>query len=558
MTIDSIIYEVDTNKPIEINLDKIVKGRALIQANSGGGKSYITRKFLEETNDKIQQIIIDPEGEFATLREKYDYLLVGKDGADIQIDVRHAELLARKLMETGNSAILDLYEMSPFERIRFVKVFCDALVNLPKKLWHPCLVIIDEIHTFAPESSKGRSESLEAVASLASRGRKRGYALIGATQKLSKFHKDVAAELNTKFTGRCTLDIDQKRAAQELGMKDHTQLRNLDFEFFLFGPGIDGIKKVKSYPVKTTHEDIGSSNVIKLGNPTKIKNMMSDFAELPQEAENQLKSTEDLKRKIEELTNDLRKANHIAPPPDQNLINKAYEQGFAKASQISQSNFNTKLGEIKLIFGESIKNVIEFPTKLDSLLSVKDSQIPLGELPKSLIKPVEISKKSVVIPDNSFTSSEFGKCEIEILSALKQLGGKSNKIQIGVVAGYSNRSGGFGNALSRLKTNQYVIQEGSALLLSDLGKIEAKHSNGHVKTHEDLMSFWTNKVGKCPAAILTVLATRGSFTKDYLGQQTGYSHNSGGFNNALSKIKNLGLAIKKDDGSYILSEDMWP
>jgi len=239
LKLDKIIYNVETKKPIVLDLDEIVKGRALFQANSRGGKSYLLRKFLEESNGKIQQIVIDPEGEFSTLREKYDYLLVGKDNADIQIDIRHAELLAKKLLETRADAILDLYEMSPFERIRFVKVFLDALVNLPKRLWHPCLIIIDEIHVFAPESSKGRSESLEAVSNLASRGGKRGYALIGATQKLSKFHKDVASELNTKFTGRCTLDIDQKRAAAELGLKNYRQLRDLKHEFFVYGPEID-------------------------------------------------------------------------------------------------------------------------------------------------------------------------------------------------------------------------------------------------------------------------------------------------------------------------------
>ena len=101
MKLNTIIYNVETNKPVSIDLDDIVKGRALFQANSGGGKSYLLRKFLEESNGKIQQIIIDPEGEFSTLREKYDYLLVGKDNADIQIDINHAELLAKRLMETG-------------------------------------------------------------------------------------------------------------------------------------------------------------------------------------------------------------------------------------------------------------------------------------------------------------------------------------------------------------------------------------------------------------------------------------------------------------------------
>ena len=56
-----VIFDVETKKSIPIDLNKIIKGRALFQANSGGGKSYIVRKFLEESHGIVQQIIIDPE-----------------------------------------------------------------------------------------------------------------------------------------------------------------------------------------------------------------------------------------------------------------------------------------------------------------------------------------------------------------------------------------------------------------------------------------------------------------------------------------------------------------
>jgi DNA helicase HerA-like ATPase len=62
--------------PVKLDIQKVIEGRALIQANSGGGKSYLLRKILEESNGKVQQIIIDPEGEYSTLREKFDnYIL---------------------------------------------------------------------------------------------------------------------------------------------------------------------------------------------------------------------------------------------------------------------------------------------------------------------------------------------------------------------------------------------------------------------------------------------------------------------------------------------------
>lgn len=72
--------EIKTKKNITIHLPKLISTRLLIQANSGGGKSWLIRRLLEQTYGKVQQIVIDLEGEFSTLRDKYDYLLVGKDG----------------------------------------------------------------------------------------------------------------------------------------------------------------------------------------------------------------------------------------------------------------------------------------------------------------------------------------------------------------------------------------------------------------------------------------------------------------------------------------------
>jgi hypothetical protein len=50
----------------------------LIQANSGGGKSRAIRQLLEQTHGRVQQLVLDPEGEFATLRERFDYVLAGR------------------------------------------------------------------------------------------------------------------------------------------------------------------------------------------------------------------------------------------------------------------------------------------------------------------------------------------------------------------------------------------------------------------------------------------------------------------------------------------------
>jgi hypothetical protein len=37
-----------------------------------------------------------------------------------------------------------------------VKLFLEALVDAPKQLWHPVLVVLDEAHVFCPEKGQAK------------------------------------------------------------------------------------------------------------------------------------------------------------------------------------------------------------------------------------------------------------------------------------------------------------------------------------------------------------------------------------------------------------------
>src|SRR5579864_2261785 len=69
------LVAIDTKIPAKINLAKLIKTRMIIAANSGGGKSYLMRKLMELFFGQVQQIVIDPEGEFSSLREKFGFIL---------------------------------------------------------------------------------------------------------------------------------------------------------------------------------------------------------------------------------------------------------------------------------------------------------------------------------------------------------------------------------------------------------------------------------------------------------------------------------------------------
>ena len=142
---------------VAIDLPKLLETRMLVQSNSGGGKSWALRRLLEQTAPAAQQIIIDVEGEFTTLREKFDYVICAPHGGDASATPHTAPVLARKLRELRVSAIIDIHDLKADERQAFVRKFFDALMLVPRDHWNPALIVLDEAHLFAPEQSKAES-----------------------------------------------------------------------------------------------------------------------------------------------------------------------------------------------------------------------------------------------------------------------------------------------------------------------------------------------------------------------------------------------------------------
>lgn len=104
---------------LECGLSALVDTRLLIQANSGGGKSWLLRLIAERAG--IQTIVLDNEGEFASLRDVVDMLLVGACG-ELPANPRHAVLLARRLIEYKVSAVIDLVRQLHLHRPRRICV----------------------------------------------------------------------------------------------------------------------------------------------------------------------------------------------------------------------------------------------------------------------------------------------------------------------------------------------------------------------------------------------------------------------------------------------------
>ena len=242
MRSDIIIGQAADGSDIPVDIEELLASRLLVQGNSGSGKSHLLRRLLEESAKLVQQVVIDPEGDFASLSDHFGHVLI--DGASYS--PAEIEALALRIREHRASVVLSLEGLEVEQQIRCAAQFLNGLFDAPRDHWFPALVVVDEAQMFAPSvageiGEDTRRLTLSAMTNLMCRGRKRGLAGIVATQRLAKLAKNVAAEASNFLMGRTFLDIDMQRAADLLGMerRQAERIRDLERGHFLgLGPAI--------------------------------------------------------------------------------------------------------------------------------------------------------------------------------------------------------------------------------------------------------------------------------------------------------------------------------
>lgn len=172
----------------------------------------------EQSAQWVQQVIIDPEGDFVTLSDKFGHVVV--DGERTEAELAG---IANRIRQHRVSCVLTLEGLDIEQQMRAAAAFLNGLFDADREFWYPVLVVVDEAQMFAPSvggevTEDARKASLGAMTNLMCRGRKRGLAGVIATQRLAKLAKNVAAEASNFLMGRTFLDIDMARAADLLGM----------------------------------------------------------------------------------------------------------------------------------------------------------------------------------------------------------------------------------------------------------------------------------------------------------------------------------------------------
>jgi hypothetical protein len=539
-----------------IDLPKLMETRMLVQSNSGGGKSRTLRRILEQTSGLVQQIVIDPEGEFSTLRERFDYIVCAPHGADAVATPGTAAALAKALWKAGTSAILDIYELKAHERVHFVRVFLETLINAPRAMWHPTLLAIDEIHIFAPQT--GQCESTGAVIDVATRGRKRGLCLLGGTQRLAKLHKDVAAELLNKLIGRTGLDVDVARAADELGMgrKEATEvLRNLDpGQFFAFGPALTrSVELTKVGDVLTTHPQTGNRALV--APPPASKAVLAQLSKLEgiqREAEADLRTVEELTKELAKVRRELTTAR-ARPQVTSGITEQEAQRRVDDAVKAARPAAPPPTG-----LSKQAKAALEKIASGLQVLQAEAGAVSAVSAPKPVVsivmpKPVALTFKPV-----ADTTVRPAAAEQRVLDAIAWWDAAGvatpSRHQVAFVAGYTV-NGHFNNVTGKLRGAGMVdYPGGGTLALTEAGR-NAANTLSSKPTHEELINLVYGVLKAEPQRRVfgSLVAAAEPLSRAELAQRCGYTEN-GHFNNIVGALSGLGIAEYPAKGKVGLTD----
>jgi len=557
-------------RQISIDLATFIPTRGLVTSDSGGGKSWLLRRIIEQTFGKIQIIVIDYEGEFSSLREKLDFALAAP-GGETPADVRSAALLAQRALEFRFSLIADIYEMKPKERHTWVRLFLESLIDAPKKFWHPVLVIVDEAHVFCPEHGKGESEASEAMIALCTRGRKRGFCALWASQRLAAVNKDATSMLLNRMIGPTFEDVNRKRAADVLGVGENKKDRDAFYKeiqllepgnFYCLGRAISRDRvMVHVGPVETTHPETGSSKHSYEPPPpsAKIRALLPQLGDLPKTAEEKARTVGELQREIRELKAQLKKSSNAVihaihtntvPVPDTKAVERAVRKAHVQlcAELAGRDRVISRLASATRGAAEAITSAIERIPKFDpiKLDGVGDSGlISLRPIDATRLKGTysKIDRPKPQILDGELTP--YQQSMIDALADLEAIGKTEPSWPlVGAAAGKSSGSSTFERYAAQLRSSGFVdYPQSNRLRLTEEGRNRARASSQPLSS-QDIQERALKLLTPYQADILRVLISEypKELPIEQLGELSGKAHGSSTFERYTAALISMEMA----------------
>lgn len=543
--------------------DDVVNRALAILGQRGAGKTTTAQKMTELMVAAGHQVVVlDPTGVWWGLRSGLDgsskgglnVIIMGGNKADVPLLPTAGEIVADFVVDSGRSVVLD---MSTFEsnaaQMRFATAFALRLYRRKADgtSCTPVHLMIDEADSFAPQRPQpGEQAMLGAFEAIVRRGRSRGLGMTMITQRPACLNKNVLTQADAvlclRITGQQDLVVMRDWIGanmpgggdrQERDTFMHTLPKLGQGECWWWSPTWTNTYVRTQILRKATYDS--SKAPTKQNNKAAVKLKEVDLASLSaqiQASVDQAKQNNpsELKRQVQDLQRQL------------DAKKREIEQ-LQKKAGLSATDKQLVEQLVKALKSDTVQKLVGSaePRPQPVVLTLQRFKDSAREEQRPAAPVQRVAKGSVMLD-----GSKLPKAEKTILTVLAQVGRPCSKNKLALIAGYAVGGGGFNNALSRLRSLQYmsgqdqlsITQEG----LDNLGTFTP------LPEGEAAVAHWINKLPKAESAILSKVSevyfeTSGQgLTKQDLAAQTGYAANGGGFNNALSKLRTLELIEGRD------------
>lgn len=579
---------INISSSAHIALDTLRTSHLLVQGASGSGKSYLNRVLAEQLCQHIQTIIIDPEGEYHTLREKFPFILVG-EGGETPASIDTAELLARRLVEIGASAICDLYALEKDQQQVWLQKFLSALMRLPRSLWHPLVIIIDEAHLFCPEKGEGSAASTKAVEDLCSRGRKHGIGIILSTQRITKLSNNAASELQNYVIGRTFIQTDRERAAKVLGIPHRVAemeafYRDLKVlqpgQFWALGVAISTERvMVTVNQAQTTHPEPGALTEHKPPTPEHVSKLLPQLSDLPKEVEQEQSEVDRLRQDVSRLMDEnadlvqqlTSREPQVITPDFSDLkqrvaeMESGYQEWMNKLESIIASRLKTVADSLQTVGAELREEVTnlqaELLNDLSGLAFNLDDDAPVPEIRQMAVAPAprisipdpgpSLGCRPITTPARE-TNGGLNSTARKMLSTLVQWHPRGlSRGQLAAFVGIKSNTGSYGNRLSDLRTAGFMSESDGKIFATDAGcRFIGKDRQPAPRTSREVMALWQGKLNSTAYRLLEILVEhRGRpVHRADLAKRAGISPDTGSYGNRLSELRTALLMVDVERG----------
>lgn len=204
---------VDTLGRLALTAEDLASKRVAVLGTSGNGKSNTVRVLVEELiASGVPVLIIDTEGEYFTLKEKYPLVsIIGKglySESDIVVNHDNVQDIAKASYLNGLSTVFDLSKVDDEAKGEMLTSYLWELWRQAGTHKIPCVIVIEEAEEWIPQGSKKDSNKIAQM--IAKRGRKRGLNTIVVSQRTASVDKNVLTQSDILFLHKVRFDQDMK------------------------------------------------------------------------------------------------------------------------------------------------------------------------------------------------------------------------------------------------------------------------------------------------------------------------------------------------------------